>query len=88
MDQFSIFKYENLSEELKKTFNKELILRLSSFQSEMKKDDVLGSLSIEHISVTDLYSKITGGIQVGSGNQELFLSVLNVFVEAWDKTIK
>lgn len=88
MDQFSVFKYENLSEELKSTFNKELTLKLSSFQNELKKDDVLGSLAIEQISVADLYSTVTGGIQAGSGNQRLFLSILNAFVEVWVKTIK
>ena len=95
MDNFSLFNYENLSEEQKTVYNKALAQRLSSFLSEIKSDDVLGALAIDMFVASDgcgdranalvgeVYPRITSGIQAGSGNQALFQGVLYAFVEAW-----
>lgn len=95
MDKFSVFNYANLSESQKVTFDKALAQRLSSFLSEIKNDDVLGALAIDEFVasngsgnksttlVGEVYSRISGGIQVGSGNQNLFNGVLNAYAEAW-----
>lgn len=100
MDIFSVFSYEKLSEEHKAAFNRVLAQRLSSFLSEIKSDDVLGALAIDEFVasngsgnksttlVGEVYSRISGGIQVGSGNQNLFNGVLNAYAEAWDEIDK
>lgn len=100
MDTFSIFDYNNLSDSQKEDFNKSLAQRLSSLVKEINKDDVIGSLELENIIaspnesqttinwVSDLYSKVSAGIQVGSGNQNLFHAVLNAFTESWKQINK
>ena len=98
MDKFSINIYNNLPENQKEIFNETLARKLSSLVNEIKADNDLKPLLLEgFISkpednatsvVSELYSKITSGIQVGSGNQKLFLGILNAFVEAWSETIK
>ena len=98
MDKFSLNNYNSLTENQKVVFNRALSQYLSSFVNEIKADDDLKSLVLEDLVstsiekansvVTELYSKITSGVQVGSGNQTLFLGILNAFVEAWSNTIK
>ena len=98
MDKFSINIYNNLPERQKAAFNIALSHKLSLFVNEIKVDDDLGPLLLEEFFskpvdnatsvVSELYSKITTGIQVGSGNQNLFLGLLNAFVAAWSETIK
>ncbi len=100
MNTFSVFDYEKLSDSRKASFNKALAKRLSSLFSEIKNDDVVGTSMIEEfiessgeintpaISVMDLYSKVSSGIQVGSGNQNLFNDILAAYTTCWDETIK
>ena len=100
MENFSVYNFENLTDSQKNAFKKFLANKLSSFMSEIKKDDVLCSLAIEEfvalngvneksdVLVAQIYSMISGGIQVGSGNQNLFQGVLNAFVEAWKELNK
>lgn len=95
MNQFSVFNYENLSEAHKAKFNKALAQKLTSFLNELKNDDVLGALPIEEFVassgakaaavVSEIYPKATAGIQAGSGNQNLFQSVLSAFAECWEE---
>ena len=59
---------------------------------------MIGSLPIEEFIVSsgtkattvvsELYPKVTAGIQVGSGNQNLFHSVLHAFTESWNEINK
>lgn len=98
MDKFSINIYNNLPEHQKAVFNGVLSHKLSSFVNEIKADEDLKPLLLEEFiskpgdnatSVfSELYSKIASGIQEGSGNQPLFLGILNAFVEAWSESIK
>lgn len=99
MNTFSVFDYENLSDSQKTDFNKALAMKLSSFMKEIKQDDVLDTSALEEFvassgecdnaaaTVSNLYSSISGGIQVGSGNQLLFNSILSVITESW-KSVK
>ena len=98
MDKFSLNNYNSLTEKQKVVYNRALSHNLSSFVNEIKTNDDLKSLLLEELDsssienansvVTELYSIITSGVQVGSGNQNLFLGILNAFVEAWSETIK
>lgn len=95
MNNFSVFNYENLSDSLKADFNRFLAQRLSSCLKEIKGDVVLGSLDVDGFIaaetvnpiyttlVSELYSKVSAGIQVGSGNQNLYHAVLAAFAESW-----
>ena len=95
MNTFSVSHYENLSDSLKADFNKALAKKLSSFLKEIKDDDVLNVSAIEEFValsgestnavavVSNLYSSISGGIQVGSGNQLLFNGILSAITECW-----
>lgn len=96
MNTFSVFNYENLSESKKIVFNKALAMKLSSFMNEIKQDDVLDASAIEVFvsssgecanvvtTVSNLYSSVSGGIQVGSGNQLLFNGILSAITECWN----
>lgn len=100
MKQFSVLEYENLSNGVKSDFKKLLAQELSTFVSEISNDDVLGTPSVVEfvnsdgecdnasLIVTDIYSRVSSGIQAGSGNQLLFQCVLNAFVETWKEIIK
>ena len=98
MDKFSLNNYNSLTENQKVLFNRALSQNLSSFVNEIKADDDLKSLLLDDLVstsienaysvVTELYSKITSGVQAGSGNQNLFLGILNAFVESWGETYK
>lgn len=95
MDKFSLSNLAQLSDMQKVEFNKALALGLASMLDEMKSDSELKtSLIDEYIASTgqcsssativeDLYSKISSGIQAGSGNQNLFLGILAKYSEAW-----
>lgn len=99
-DNFSLYNYKSLSAEHKNLFNKAFSIRLSAYENEIKKDEDLcfmpyeelfssyGTKANTSILLEELYSKITSGIQAGSGDQTLFLRILNAFVEAWSETIK
>lgn len=99
MNDFSVFNYENLSDSLKADFNKALASKLSSLLTEIKVDDVLGTIGVEGLVpsegtenniatiVTELYSEASAGVQAGSGNQNLYLGILNAFTDCW-KEIK
>lgn len=85
VDNFSVFNYDNLSEEQKSVFNKALAQELSALVDAIRQDDVIGSLPIEEFVsscgkssnaatvVAELYSRISGGIQAGSGNHRTYL---------------
>ncbi len=100
MNTFSVFDYEKLSESSKTVFNKVLALKLASLFNEIKNDDVIGTATTEEFIkssgeinnaatlVADLYSKISSGIQVGSGNQNLFNTILVAYTTCWAETIK
>lgn len=97
MNTFSVFNYENISDSLKTDFNKALAKKLSSILTDIKTDDVLGTIGVEGFVasegkeqrsatlVADLYSKVSAGIQVGSGDQNLFHSILGSFTESWNQ---
>jgi len=99
MNSFSIFGYQKLSSEHKKIFNSALAQRLSLILNEIK-DRVILEIPIEELIssnengtdaatiVCELYSKVSAGIQVGSGDQNLFASILNIFVESWNEVEK
>lgn len=96
MDKFSVNNYNSLTDKQKVVFNRTLSHNLSSFVNDIKDDDDLKSLQIDEFVSTsienansvavELYSKITSGVQVGSGNQNFFLGILNAYVEAWSET--
>ena len=97
MDKFSLYNYAQLSDSLKVEFNKALACGLSSMFDEIKSNEDFNSFLIgEFISsygqcsnyasvVEDLYSKITSGIQAGSGNLNLFLGILAKYTECWEE---
>lgn len=97
MDTFSVINYEKLSDSLKADFNKALAKKLSSMLTNIKADELLGSIGVvgfvesegkENNTTTlvaDLYSKVSAGIQAGSGNQNLFIAVLAAFTESWNQ---
>ena len=95
---FSLYNYQGLLTEQKTLFNKALALKLLPFENEIKSDEDMSDLSFEEFFpgtgvnassfVEEIYARITSGVQAGSGNQNLFLGVLNAFVEAWSDTIK
>lgn len=92
---FSIYNYKQLSDPMRVDFDKALAKRLSAMLMDIKADEVLGAIGVEEFVasegdvknsvslITDLYSKISAGIQVGSGNQNLFHAVLSSFTESW-----
>ena len=98
MDKFFLYNYAQLSETLKANFNKALALGLASMLDDMKCDGELktslidefiastGQCSCSATIVEDLYSKISSGIQAGSGNQNLFHGILAKYTEAWEIT--
>lgn len=100
MNQFSNYNYENISDSLKSTFNKILSQKLSSLVIDSESDDMLRRFDIKEFVessgsnanntsfVEDVYSSISGSIQAGSGNQNLYHSVLNAFVESWNEINK
>ena len=95
MKSFSVFNYINVSESQKADFNIALAKKLSSLMKEIKDDDILDASAIEEFVtssgensnavavVSNLYSSISGGIQVGSGNQLLFNSILSAITDCW-----
>ena len=99
MDKFSPYSYAQLSDMQKVDFNKALALGLASMSDVIKSDVDLNSFVIKDFIassgqcansasvVEDLYSKISSGIQAGSGNQNLFLGILAKYAEAWKATI-
>lgn len=100
MNTFSIYNYENLSDSLKMDFNKSMAHRLSWLLNDIMGDDVLVALSIDDfikssgacldasLIVSDLYSRISACVQVGSGNQILSLDILNAYTECWGEINK
>lgn len=98
MDKFSLYNYAQLSDTFKADFNKTLAQGFATISDEMKSDDDLNYSLLEEFIVSlgqcsnsskvveDLYSKISTGIQVGSGNQSLFLGVLAKYTAAWETT--
>lgn len=97
MKQFSVFEYTCLSKDQKSAFNKALAQKLKTYLIDIQNDDVLNSSTINSFVtssggnndassiVTDLFSSISSGIQVGSGNLGLYLNILNAFTETWSK---
>jgi len=100
MDKFSLYNYNQLSEKQKVGFNKTLALELAPVMDDIKSDrDLNISLLDEFIAssgqcsgsttiVEDLYSKISSGIQAGSGNQYLSLGILAKYTKSWEATIR
>ena len=96
MDNFLLYNYSQLSETQKAEFNKTLAQGLSSVLDEIKSDGELNTSDIEDfitstgqcsnssVVVENLYSRISSGIQAGSGNQTLFLGILAKYSEAWE----
>ena len=99
MERFSVYNYKKLSDKLKFDFNKSLAQSLTSLKSDIESDDVLRTIAIEDfilssgtnpdsfLVVSELYCRITGSIQAGSGNQLLFISILNIFTDCWNKIL-
>lgn len=97
MNKFSVINYKRLLEETKAMFNSILARKLSPSVAELQKDDVLGTMAIEDFVVacgtdinstslvTNLYCRISAGIQAGSGNQILYSGVLNAYAESWNE---
>ena len=92
MNTFSVFNYESLSEEQKNKFNQALAQKLSTQVEALMNDDVIGTLDVKGFVasegknasiVSELYHRLTGGIQAGSGNQVLFNSVVADYSESW-----
>lgn len=100
MNTFSVLNYEKLSESQKADFNKALANRLLPFMKDIKVDDVLDDSAIVEFVVSsgesdnalavvaNLYSSVSSGIQVGSGNQQLFHGILSAIKECWDSINK
>ena len=96
MNHFSVFDYENLPDTLRIDFNRALAQRLFSLLTEIKTNDVLGSFAIEEFItssglsansdtvVSDLYCSVSAGIQAGSGNQNLYHSILSAYTGCWN----
>ena len=99
MNHFSVFNYENLSEEIMLKFNKTIARNLDPLMNDLKNDEVLGSPALSEfvisageysnavLVVSDLFHSVSAGIQVGSGNQNLFHRVLLAFTESWGEVI-
>ncbi len=97
MDKFSLFNYTQVSGSLKVDFNRALAQGLAPMLDEIKSNDDLDYSLIEEFVVSlgqcsnsasvveYLYSKLSSGIQSGSGNQTLFLGILAKYTESWDK---
>jgi len=97
MNSFSVYNYENLSDSTKKVFNKTLAKNLISLLDEIRVDDTLSKSSIEKfitsageslagsLVVSTVYSMISAGIQAGSGNQNLYHSVLRAYTLSWER---
>lgn len=98
MNQFSIYKYENLSDALKSKYNRKLSQKLEILMNDINKDDVFDFSSVDEFVtskgevsnatsiVVDIFSKISAGIQAGSGNQILFNDILLAFTDSWEET--
>lgn len=98
MGKFSLYNYAQLSDANRAVFNRALAGGLSSMLDEMKCDVELNSPLMEEFIATsgycsnstsvvnDLYSKVSSGIQVGCGNQNLFLGILSEYTAAWEIT--
>ena len=96
MDKFSLYSYTQLPVSLKVEYNKALAHGLTSILEDIKKDGDLNISLIEEFVVSsgqslnssdiveDLYSQISSGIQVGSGNQNLFLGILSKYTACWE----
>lgn len=96
MNRFSVFNYKKLPVPLRIDFNKALALRLSFLLTEIKNDDVLCSSAIEEFIissgecvnsdkvVSDLYANTSGGIQAGSGDQNLYQTILSEYIGCWN----
>ena len=97
MDKFSLYNYAQLSDSLKVEFNKALALGLATMLDDIKSDGDLNAFMIDEFIassgrcsysasvVEDVYSQITSGIQVGSGNLNLFLGILAKYTECWEE---
>lgn len=100
MKSFSVFNYNNLPDSQKTAFNKALAKRLSSLLNEINAADVLDTSAIaEFVAsvgensnsvsiVSNLYSSVSGSIQVGSGNQQLLHGILSEITECWNEINK
>ena len=96
MNKSHLNNYAKLSDTQKLEFNKALAQELASMLDEIKSDcDLSNSLIDEFVAssgqcsnsvslVVDLYSSISSGIQVGSGNQNLFLAILSKYTACWE----
>lgn len=97
MNSFSVYNYENLSDSIKKGYNKTLAKNLIPLLDEIRVDDTLSKTSIEKfitsdgesiedsVVVSSVYSMISAGIQAGSGNQNLYHSVLRAYTQSWEE---
>lgn len=96
MEKFSLYNYTQLPDSLKVGYNLAFAKKLTSMLDEIKKDDDFDSSLIDKFIassgqcsnssavVEELYSKISSGIQVGSGNQNLFLGILSKYTACWE----
>lgn len=95
---FSLYKYTQLPDTQKDVFKRILSQGLIPFRNEIKNDLNLNSSLIENFissagkstnsesAVEDLYSIISSGVQAGSGNQNLFLGILEIYAKSWKET--
>ena len=97
MCSFSVQKYMDLEPCQKSVFNKALSVSLSTLMPEIENDDLLnkndikdfiannGSIENSDEFVSTLYSNISAGIQVGSGNVDLYNKISYLIVQIWNK---
>lgn len=96
MKSFSVINYNNLSEMLKVKYDRGLAKKLSLLLSDIKRDNNLGNLDVVNFIICEgicdapaslvpnLFSMVSAGVQAGSGNQNLYLSILSAITESWD----
>lgn len=96
MKSFSIIELEKLDSDSKTSFFQELSGLLREYVNDNKEDDVLDAEAIINFinangvvpdafeTVSELYHNASAGIQVGSGNQNLYNSLVAILVSTWD----
>lgn len=90
---FSINNLQHLDDALISSFHQELSKSLSALADKISNDEVLNKY-VQYVKnpkevanpmqlLEGLYTDISGGIQVGSGNTDLYLQITTVIVEVW-----
>ncbi len=90
---FSINNLQHLDTTLISRFHQELSKRLSALTDAISNDEMLNKY-VQYVKnpervanpmqlLEGLYTDISGGIQVGSGDTDLYLQITAVIVEVW-----